>query len=162
MRVTVFPKHANNAARLQIFEQNDPTPKVDYELTPQKLMTLIKKLVDQLPEQRPKGVSIYEIEEKLKQFVIDEFDLESGDFWKRTRARDIARPRQVLMYLLKKHCDFSYPKIAAILDMHHPNVIHAVKQIESLVLYGDIVNEHIEVIEENLQNWRIRRVGLHE
>ena len=158
MRINVFPKNAGAQPRLQIFEQHNEVPKIDYELTPDKLTSLIKKLVNQLPAEVPKGVSVYEIEERLKQFVIDEFDLESGDFWKRTRDRDILRPRQILMYLLKKHCDFSYPKIGVILGMHHTTAIHSVKHVENLMLHCDIINEHIAVIEENLKNWRIRRV----
>ena len=160
MRINVFPKNAGAQPRLQIFEQHNEVPKIDYELTPDKLTSLIKKLVNQLPAEVPKGVSVYEIEERLKQFVIDEFDLESGDFWKRTRDRDVARPRQVLVYLLRKHCNFSYPKIANILGMHHTSGVYAVKQVEDLLIHCDITNEHIAVIEENLKNWRIRRVAL--
>lgn len=155
MRVNIFPRHDNEPPRLQIFEQDNPIAKVDYELSNEKLTMLIKKLVDQLPDEIPKSANVYKTEEKLKQLVVDEFDLQSGDLWKRTKNRNIARPRQVLMYLLKKHCKYSSSEIATTINLQRTNVIYAVNQVENLLTHGDRISEHITIIEENLQNWQM-------
>lgn len=51
----------------------------------------------------------------------------------KTRFRCIARPRQVAMYLCRKHTNLSYRGIAILVGLtDHTTVIHGVKKIEEL------------------------------
>ena len=50
------------------------------------------------------------------------------------RSINIARPRQIAMYLCKALTSFSYPEIGkAFGGKDHSTVIHAVKKIEKLI-----------------------------
>jgi len=54
------------------------------------------------------------------------------------RARHIARPRQVIMYLAKIHLGLSLPKIGrAIGNRDHTTVMHAHRKIDRLLRVGD-------------------------
>lgn len=61
-----------------------------------------------------------------------------GDLVSPRRSRDLARPRQVVMWLAKKHTRYSLPTIGrAIGNRDHTTVMHAVRRIASLLEAGD-------------------------
>lgn len=61
------------------------------------------------------------------------------------RARDVARPRQVAMYLTKQMTPFSLPNIGRRFGgRDHTTVIHAVKQIERLSLSDPVLRRAVD------------------
>jgi chromosomal replication initiator protein len=70
--------------------------------------------------------------------VAQHFGLESGQVRGRSRKRDIARPRQVAMYLIREETDASLPQIGELLDGRD----------HSTILYG--CERVAELLEENL------------
>ena len=77
----------------------------------------------------PKRVTIDEIQKLVSQH----FDLKALDLVSARRARAVARPRQIAMYLAKRLTTRSLPEIGRKFGgRDHSTVIHAVKRIESL------------------------------
>lgn len=67
------------------------------------------------------------------------------------RDRFIARPRQILMYLLKKHTPMTLDEIASFLGRRdHTTVMHGVKNIESLLVTNPQTKNDVDKIEQNL------------
>ena len=77
-----------------------------------------------------KNVSI----DDIKQQVSSYFNLKLSDMSSSCRSINIARPRQIAMFLCKGLTTFSYPEIGkAFGGKDHTTVIHAVKKIETLL-----------------------------
>ena len=80
-----------------------------------------------------KKVTIDEIQRR----VADYYKLKPGDLLSARRAREVARPRQVAMYLAKRLTPRSLPEIGRRFgNRDHTTVMHAVKRIDELRL-GD-------------------------
>ncbi len=76
-----------------------------------------------------KKVTIDEIQRK----VADYYTIKLGDLLSARRAREVARPRQVAMYLAKKLTPRSLPEIGRRFGgRDHTTVMHAVKRIDEL------------------------------
>lgn len=85
------------------------------------------QLKDLLRQQRGSKVSVSEIQQR----VADEFNIRLADINGRRRTAVIAHPRQVAMYLARKHTDTSLQDIgAAFGGRDHGTVIHASRTIE--------------------------------
>lgn len=85
------------------------------------------QLKDLLRQQRGSKVSVSEIQQR----VADEFNIRLADINGRRRTAAIAHPRQVAMYLARKHTDTSLQDIgAAFGGRDHGTVLHASKTIE--------------------------------
>ena len=71
--------------------------------------------------------------DEIQRAVCDYYRLDRGDMASKRRARAIARPRQVAMYLAKVMTPRSYPEIGRKFGgRDHSTVIHAVKLVEKL------------------------------
>ncbi|MBE6409436.1 MAG: chromosomal replication initiator protein DnaA [Akkermansiaceae bacterium] len=85
------------------------------------------QLKDLLRQQRGSKVSVSEIQQR----VADEFNIRLADINGRRRTAAIAHPRQVAMYLARKHTDTSLQDIgAAFGGRDHGTVLHASRTIE--------------------------------
>lgn len=63
-----------------------------------------------------------------------------GDLVSERRARHIARPRQVVMWLARKHTKTSLPKIGREIGFRdHTTVMHGTDKIDALLKHGDSV-----------------------
>jgi chromosomal replication initiator protein len=71
--------------------------------------------------------------DEIQRKVAEHYKLRLSDLLSARRARDVARPRQVAMYLAKKLTPRSLPEIGRRFGgRDHTTVMHAVKRIESL------------------------------
>ncbi len=71
--------------------------------------------------------------EEIQRAVVEHFQLKMSDMSSTRRARAVARPRQVAMYLAKQLTPRSLPEIGKKFGgRDHTTVMHAVKQIEKL------------------------------
>jgi chromosomal replication initiator protein len=66
----------------------------------------------------------------IKRKVASDFKISLERIEARERVRDVARPRQVAMYLAKKLTPHSLSTIARIFEYHHTNVLHAIRATE--------------------------------
>ena len=85
------------------------------------------QLKDLLRQERGSKVSVSEIQQR----VADEFQIRLADINGRRRTAAIAHPRQVAMYLARKHTEASLQDIgAAFGGRDHGTVLHAARTIE--------------------------------
>ncbi len=84
-------------------------------------------LADLMTQQAGSGVSIADI----KQRVANEFGLRVEDIDSRRRLASLAHPRQVAMFLARKHTNASLQDIGAAFGRDHSTVLHALRNVES-------------------------------
>jgi len=91
--------------------------------------------------------------DKIQRATGKEFGITMDDMLSKRRARAIARPRQVAMYLAKIMTTRSLPDIGRRFGgRDHTTVIHAVKRIEALRAEDSALNGHIEAVIEALKS----------
>lgn len=90
--------------------------------------------------------------DRIQKAVCEEFRVTLTDMTSKRRARVIARPRQVAMYLSKKLTKRSLPDIGRRFGgRDHTTVMHAVKRIDSLRAEDAAFNAQIEAVEAALK-----------
>ena len=91
--------------------------------------------------------------DRIQRAVCEIFKVTPTDMVSKRRARVIARPRQVAMYLCKKLTKRSLPDIGRRFGgRDHTTVMHAVKRIESLRADDESFNAQIEAVETLLKS----------
>jgi chromosomal replication initiator protein len=94
-------------------------------------------------------VSIDEIQKKVAEY----FSVRVSDMHSPRRARTVARPRQIAMYLSKQLTSRSLPEIGRKFGgRDHTTVLHAVKKIEALIAEEKSMREDIELLRRMLEN----------
>jgi chromosomal replication initiator protein len=65
--------------------------------------------------------------------VAERYDLQPSQLKQKTNAREISRPRQVAMYLVKELTSASLPEIGRHFGgKHHTTVLHSIRKVEEL------------------------------
>jgi chromosomal replication initiator protein len=94
-------------------------------------------------------ISIDEIQTR----VSDHYRIRKAEMTSARRAREVARPRQVAMYLSKQLTPRSLPEIGRRFGgRDHTTVIHAVKQIEKLRAQDPELDSDIRLLTRQLEN----------
>jgi chromosomal replication initiator protein len=84
--------------------------------------------------------------------VADHYTLRMSDLLSARRARQVARPRQVAMYLAKTLTSRSLPDIGRRFGgRDHTTVIHAVRKIEELRMSDSQIAEDVELLRRMLE-----------
>jgi chromosomal replication initiator protein len=92
--------------------------------------------------------SIEDIQRKTAEF----YKLDVKDFHSPQRARRVARPRQVAMYLSRKLTTRSLPEIGRRFGgRDHTTVLHACRRIEALVLEDAMFRQEVDFLSQMLQ-----------
>jgi chromosomal replication initiator protein len=91
--------------------------------------------------------------EEIQKLVADQFKIRIADMYSKRRPAQIARARQVAMYLAKELTQKSFPEIGeAFGGRDHTTVMHAVKRITELRQKDAELNRQIHILEQSLQN----------
>ncbi|MCM1006299.1 MAG: chromosomal replication initiator protein DnaA [Prevotella sp.] len=83
--------------------------------------------------------------------VAQQFDLDPDVIFSRSRVRDIADARQVIMYLAYKLTDLSSKMIGYKLSRSHVTVLHGIKATENRISLEPAFAQQINTIEQTLQ-----------
>ena len=120
----------------------------NYELTGRKInIENSTNLLSDLISAREKTISIDNIQKKVSLY----YNIALSDMTSSRRSINIARPRQIAMYLSKGLTSCSYPEIGkAFGGKDHTTVIHAVKKIESMLEIDQKLKKHIFELKENI------------
>lgn len=114
-------------------------------ITPEVAQDVLKDLL-RASERR---VTIDEIQRRVAEF----FNVRIGDMLSARRARSVARPRQIAMYLSKQLTTRSLPEIGRKFGgRDHTTVIHAVKKIEQLRGEDPALDEDVDLLRRMLEN----------
>jgi len=105
-------------------------------------------LLHDLLRSNERRVTIDEIQKK----VAEHFNMKMSEMVSQRRARAVARPRQVAMYLAKQLTSRSLPEIGRKFGgRDHTTVMHAVKKIEELTETDQTLAEDVELLRRMLQ-----------
>lgn len=96
-----------------------------------------------------KSVSIKDV----LRVVADFYSIEEKNLYEKTRRKEVVKPRQIVMYLLREDFNNSYPHIGQKLGgRDHTTVIHAYEKIKNDIKVDDILNKDVNKIRELLYN----------
>ena len=85
--------------------------------------------------------------EEIQRNVCAHFNIKMTDMSSARRARAVARPRQIAMYLAKMLTSRSLPEIGRKFgNRDHTTVMHAVRKIEELRAVDPSINEDVEIL----------------
>ena len=91
--------------------------------------------------------------EEIQKRVAEHFSIRLTDMSSARRARAVARPRQVAMYLAKQLTTRSLPEIGRKFGgRDHTTVMHAVRKIEELKGTDPALAEDVELLRRMLQS----------
>ncbi len=88
---------------------------------------------------------------KIVEAVAKFYNLEEKDLFEVTRKREIVRPRQIAMFLLRKELKYSFPAIARKFGgKDHTTAIYACKKINQEVEANSKLTEEINLIKQRI------------
>ncbi|MBO4294584.1 MAG: chromosomal replication initiator protein DnaA [Alphaproteobacteria bacterium] len=92
--------------------------------------------------------TIDEIQKKVAEY----FNISVKELQSSRRARTVARPRQIAMYLAKQLTSRSLPEIGRKFDRDHTTVMHAVRKVEGLIGEDASLAESVNALRRALEN----------
>ena len=91
--------------------------------------------------------------DEIQKVCAAHYKIDASEMRSKRRARAVARPRQVAMYLAKKMTPRSLPEIGRIFGgRDHSTVIHAVRTIEGLRETNPVIDADIRALLRQLEN----------
>lgn len=84
--------------------------------------------------------------EKIISVVARFYNLNLEEMKKRTRKAEIAKPRQIAMYLLRDMVSLSFPSIGRIFGLEHTTVLYAFEKVSDGIAKDDVLKEQINLI----------------
>jgi len=68
-----------------------------------------------------------------------------------TRAKSIALPRQIAIYLIRKHIGISFKEIGTYFGgKNHTTIMHAFRKVEAGIEKNDRIREEVSAIQSSL------------
>lgn len=108
----------------------------------------VQNVLHDLLRSHDRRITIDEIQRK----VTEHFSLKLTDMHSARRARNVARPRQIAMYLAKQLTQRSLPEIGRKFGgRDHTTVMHAVRKIEELIGLDETIAQDVEIIQRTLK-----------
>jgi chromosomal replication initiator protein len=90
-----------------------------------------------------RAVSIKQIVTKVSEF----YGIDENSIYEKTRRREVVRPRQIIMYLLREDFNVSYPTIGTKLGgRDHTTVIHSCEKIKREILSDNVLSKEVQSI----------------
>jgi chromosomal replication initiator protein len=98
---------------------------------------------------RPKrAVSVKHVITKIAEF----YNIDEASMYAKTRRREIVKPRQIIMYILREDFHLSYPAIGSVFGgRDHTTVIHACEKIRGDILSSEELKAQVEEIRSVLK-----------
>ncbi len=109
----------------------------------EKTKTLLKNII--LTPKKPVGFN------KIIKTVAEFYDLKEKDLFIPTRKKEIVKPRQIAMYLLRDMLNYSFPSIGRkFKGKDHTTTIYACSKISKEIENNEILNEEVNSIKQKL------------
>ena len=89
--------------------------------------------------------------EAIKRLVCDRYNVRPAEMDSPRRARSVARPRQVAMYLAKQLTSLSLPDIGRKFGRDHSTVLYGVRKIEGLMTKDKALAEEVAALRRQLE-----------
>ena len=102
----------------------------------------IKPLVKNTLKQQ-KGISIEEVVRRVAQY----YSISEQGIYEKSRKKEVVRPRQVIMYILREEFNISFPTIGEKLGgRDHTTVIHSCEKIKKEIEVNSVTEQEVEHI----------------
>jgi len=109
---------------------------------------MAQDVLHDLLRQADRKVTVDEIQQRVSSY----YNIKLAEMSSPRRARAVARPRQVAMYLAKQLTTLSLPQIGKRFgNRDHTTVMHAVRKIEELKVSDNSIAEDVELLKRQLQ-----------
>ncbi len=83
--------------------------------------------------------------------VCDFYDVSLNDLVQKNRKKEVSKPRQIVMYLMRSELQYSYPGIGEKLGgRDHTTALHAYEKISKSLAYDEKLSEDIAALKERL------------
>ena len=90
-----------------------------------------------------KNISVKNVVDKVAEF----YGIDEGSIYEKTRRREVVRPRQVIMYILREDFSIPYPTIGSKLGgRDHTTVIHSCEKIKRELVVDSTLAKEIQNI----------------
>lgn len=90
---------------------------------------------------------------RIMQIVAEFYDLREKDLLKESRKKEIVKPRQIAMYLLRKELSLSFPSIGRRFGRKdHTTAIHSCRKIEETIKTNQKLSEEISLIQHRIRS----------
>ncbi len=110
-------------------------------------LSQIQKALNDFIKAPKKTINIKQIIKSVCEF----YDIEEGVVLQKTRKRDIAKPRQIIMYFLREELGFSYPHIGQkIGGKDHTTALHAYNKIRKEIENNITTQEEINLLRQKI------------
>jgi len=86
----------------------------------------------------------------IKHLVCREFGITVGDMISKSRKQAVVRPRQIAMFLSRRHTDQTIQSIGKNFNRYHATVIHSIHAIEKELKEKGEVQKQVDIIEQKL------------
>jgi chromosomal replication initiator protein len=91
--------------------------------------------------------------ENIQKTVADFYNIKVADMYSKKRPANIAKPRQIAMYIAKELTQKSLPEIGELFGgRDHTTVLHAVRKIAEERVRDNQLNHELHVLEQALKN----------
>jgi chromosomal replication initiator protein len=111
-------------------------------------MAMAQQALKHLLHEQEKRITI----DSIQKAVAEKFNIRQAQLKEKNNAKDIVRPRQIAMYLVKELTQASLPEIGrAFGNKHHTTVIHSLRKIEELRQTDPELNKTINSLIDTLQ-----------
>lgn len=100
-----------------------------------------------IEEKKPKEITL----ELIKEVVASFYDISVDDIISASRQQNIARPRQIAMYLSRKMTNLSWVKIANSFERDHATVMHGSEKIETMMDEDIAFSKEIKKIKNKIK-----------
>ena len=109
---------------------------------------IVKEALKDLLSVQNRQISV----ENIQKTVADFFNIKVADMYSKKRPANIARPRQIAMYLAKELTQKSLPEIGELFGgRDHTTVLHAVRKIAADRSKNPEINHELHVLEQTLK-----------
>jgi chromosomal replication initiator protein len=109
---------------------------------------IVKEALKDLLSVQNRQISV----ENIQKTVADFFNIKVADMYSKRRPANIARPRQIAMYLAKELTQKSLPEIGELFGgRDHTTVLHAVRKIAGDRAKSPELNHELHVLEQTLK-----------
>ena len=92
--------------------------------------------------------------DEIQKQVASHFHIRVADMFSARRSRQIARPRQIAMYLAKNLTSLSYPEIGRSFgNRDHTTIMHAVRKVEELMISDTALSDDVSLLKSVLSDF---------
>ena len=88
----------------------------------------------------------------IREFISKQYNLTSEELQSRSRRKELTFPRQVGMYLCRKHTETSLAEIGKEFNRDHSTVLHSIKVVTGLKNRNTSIEEQVKLLSRKLKN----------